>query len=354
MTLSIKISFKDWFRSSGAHVLVDGQFGSTGKGLLAGAIAEEFWSDVQAVTTNAGPNSGHTAYLHDRKIVLNQLPMFSVVADKICSARGVPNSLITYLNAGALIDPDILRSEVWEHSIPRLYIDPCAAKIDDDSRMLDEVTENAIASTGKGTGPALARKVSRVSSRAIFGPVSVMWPFLDRPEFRRLTTFIEVSQGFSLGINSGFYPHVTSRECTVAQALSDAGISPRDLRKTVMCVRTFPIRTGDTANSSGPCYPDQTELDWSEFDVEPELSTTTKRIRRVFSWSDRQFKQSLIANNPDVIFVNFCQYLDHMGQSVDDFVRGRVLEPYTKILGRKPDAILLGYGPRSSDIYPWE
>jgi len=69
---------------------------------------------------------------------------------------------------------------------------------------------------------------------------------------------MEVSQGFSLGINSEFYPKVTSRECTVMQGLADARIAPSKLAKTYMAIRTYPIRVGDVV-----------EVDDDDFEVPP-------------------------------------------------------------------------------------
>jgi GH24 family phage-related lysozyme (muramidase) len=159
--------------------------------------------------------------------------------------------------------------------------------------------------------------------------------------------FLEVSQGFSLGINSGFYPYTTSRECTVMQALSDANIHPSMYRKSIMVVRTFPIRV---AGNSGPCFHDQREMTWEELGVEPEITTVTKKIRRVFSWSDEQFMQAVMANRPDVVFLNFCNYLENLGADVDAFVQEHVMIPYMTVMRKLPDLILLGYGPKTTDV----
>ena len=67
-----------WFAENGVYALFDGQFGSSGKGLLAAAIGQAFKDDIDLVTTNAGPNSGHTAYIDGEKVVLHQLPMAGV------------------------------------------------------------------------------------------------------------------------------------------------------------------------------------------------------------------------------------------------------------------------------------
>jgi adenylosuccinate synthase len=171
-------------------------------------------------------------------------------------------------------------------------------------------------------------------------------------DLHRHVNFFEVSQGFSLGINSGFYPHVTGRECTVAQALADASVSPAMFQQSILSLRTYPIRVGNTENSSGPCYLDQREIGWDELGVTPETTTVTGRIRRIFTWSDTQFRDAVVVNTPSVIFLNFCNYL--RTENVDPFVRQNIVQPYFDMLGYAPKAVLLGFGPRTEDIRLWE
>jgi len=163
--------------------------------------------------------------------------------------------------------------------------------------------------------------------------------------------FVETAQGFSLGINSArFYPHTTSRECTVMQALSDARIPARMLKRSVACFRTFPIRVGNTVTGhSGGHYEDQAETRWEEIGQPPELTTVTKRVRRVFTWSRIQFRECIAANQPDLIFLNFCNYLREVGvsQRVNE-----ILDDYFHVTGRYPEAILGGFGPKCEDIHP--
>ena len=68
---------KDWFTVDGSYAIVDGQFGSTGKGLLAAFVERETCGHgnvPDTVATNAGPNSGHTFYDSlGNKHVLKQL-----------------------------------------------------------------------------------------------------------------------------------------------------------------------------------------------------------------------------------------------------------------------------------------
>jgi adenylosuccinate synthase len=321
---------------------VDGQFGSTGKGVFAGMIAEEFGDEITVAMNNAGPNSGHTTYHNGNKYVLKQLPTCGVIA------KAIGYSPKTWLNAGAIVNPDILRDECAAFNIVP-NVDPSAAIIDEDSVQMDVYTVQTLAGTGQGVGPALARKVMRMPN-AIVGQQPHLLSFANIGKqlsaWHEETTFLEVSQGFSLGINQGFYPNCTSRECTVSQALADAGYPPRAVRGVAMAVRTYPIRVGNTENSSGPCYPDQRELTWEEIGQEPELTTVTKRVRRVFSWSRQQFREAVMANHPDTIFLNFVNYLP-VGRldELIDWVR----DDYQDVTGERP-LIILGRGPKSTDM----
>lgn len=337
-----------WFQEKGAYFLVDGQYGSTGKGLVAGLLAEAFGDAVDWSVTNAGPNSGHTSYYGDEQIVLKQLPTYPVVAWK------ANKRVNTFLNAGAIIDMDILRQELDTHQMD-IFLHPYAAKIDGASVDADKSTIENIGSTGKGIGPALARKVGRSNDAVVGytlpGMSNVYSAKNDLIDYDKNIAFVEVAQGYSLGINSGFYPYTTSRECTVMQAMNDAAIHPKHYRQSIMVVRTYPIRV---AGNSGPCYPDQEELSWDDLGVKPELTTVTQKVRRVFTWSCLQFKNAVAANRPEHVCLNFVNYLNLNNVNVEEFVRYNVLKPYCDVMGTLPETLLLGFGPRASDTVCWD
>lgn len=346
----------DLFAPNGAHVLVDGQFGSTGKGLYASYLASEAFKNgvrFTATISNAGPNSGHTFYHEGHKHVLKQLPTFAVKMSLLTA--GFTNAV---LSAGAIIDPAILKAEAERYPLVQVYVHPNAAVIDDAAKIAESGGSiAAVAGTRSGTGAAVARKVFREAG-AIWGntgssrfnmPANVITApnklpidlYMDR-------VFVEVSQGFSLGLNSEFYPKVTSRECTVMQAIADARIAPRFVARTFMVIRTFPIRVGNFEGfSSGDCYFDQHEVDWDSIGVEPELTTVTKRVRRVFTFSNAQFKDALDANRPDFVLVNFMNYLKEQEEQ-DRFIRRvrGIADPF----GAK---LMFGFGPNDNDITPF-
>lgn len=347
------LSRAKFFSEPGAYVLVDGQFGSTGKGLAADLL-EQFDSEtgyrVGVVTTNAGPNSGHTAILDTgERVFTQQVPVFSACRGIRRREQDIPNPM-TYLNGGAVLDMSYVKKECEEFGLS-LYIHHAAAIINQSSYdAFDPKSLDKIASTGKGVGQAMAAKILRMDYN--YGAYASRYRHIVArgvQDFRQLVMFVETAQGFSLGINSGFYPYTTSRECSVPQALADAGIAPYDLQGVFMTIRAHPIRVGNTKDGeSGPCYPDQVETSWDKLGVEAELTSVTKRVRRVFTFSKMQFKQACLVNRPNVILLNFCNYL-----SWEDAV-ALATEVYGIQLSYVNGArLLIGMGPKASDVYTY-
>lgn len=333
-----------WFVEPGAYYLVDGQFGSSGKGLLAAVLARFGLGKIDMFTANAGPNSGHTALIGEHKIMTQQLP----VGVAVHSHYGAITT--AYMNAGAIIVPDLLKSEINQYFCPHVIVHPCAAVVL--PRHVEAETSNGaarVAGTGKGTGAALADKVNREGNLAKRHLSGIRVDNVNLSELRNSVIMVEASQGFSLGINEArFAPHTTSRECTVLQAASDARLPMGMRRNVAMALRTWPIRVGSTPlGSSGDFYPDQVETSWEELGVTPELTTVTKRVRRVFTWSDIQFEEALLVNEPDTLFLNFLNYLkdDQQGEFV-----ARVITKYKEVLGKEPLVVLGGFGPDIDDV----
>jgi adenylosuccinate synthase len=337
------------FKFKGVHCVVDGQFGSTGKGALTAYLADQALlfrkhTDFAGSIYSGGPNSGHTFYFADKRHVLKQLPVFSVYL----SLNNV--TVPIYLSAGAIIDRDVLQQEAARYPNIPIFVHPNAAIVTDEDRAAEhEGSIAAVAGTRSGTGSALMRKIAREpkaiarnSLGLLANNVSVQNHRIDAD---RRAYFMEVSQGFSLGVNSHFYPKVTSRECTVMQGLADARVAPRSLARTYMSVRSYPIRVGNVdGHSSGDWYSDQVEMDWNTLGVEPELTTVTQRVRRVATFSMNQFMEACHANDPDVVFISHLDYLDLAGR---DNLIGQITQ--ARAMMNKSFVIGFGYGPKVKD-----
>lgn len=356
------------FRKPGkASFILGGQWGSEGKGACAAFTAINC-PGFDIVTCNAGAQAGHTS-THDgvTKVVFH-LPTYSLY-----------QPVLTYLNAGSIIDPVGLLCELEDNpQVPRngFAIHPNAAIITQscrDAEMQDDSAQTKIASTRKGVGEALSRKVLRSGATAgsdfekfWYGPdIHKLRQYVRRVDLNecmsmaRESVLVEVPQGHSLSLDGPFYPHTTSRNCTVMQAMSDAGIHPEFYHTSMMVIRTFPIRVGNvsandpaplrsrTIYSSGGHFPDQRETSWAELGVAAEITTVTKRVRRVFTFSQQQVAEAIAQTRPSVIYLTFCDY--HQ-----DREKVRYLVSVLRTMAGPDVEILTQWGPTTADVIPAE
>lgn len=349
-----KHDFK-YIKPGKVSVLVDGQFGSTGKGLLAAYLASQPQNEVQVATTNASANAGHTTRFKDKSkkgFVCFHLPTFGIIQDKS----------VIYINAGAIIDPEILLGEIEEHNCgKRIFIHPRAVVIQPEHKDAERDHSSSttkLGGTQKGCGQALADKVLRKAKLAWQHPVlskfCTVFDLNDRLSKGQKVS-MEIPQGYSLSVNGPFYPKCTSRNCTVMAGMNDANVHPDFLGPVSMSLRTYPIRVGNIKDEngeiighSGPGYGDQYEITWNDLGVTPEITTVTKRVRRVFTWSDTQFRDATRDNRPDILFLNFVNYFKLPDQF--DSLVSKIVKDYRKIVGTTPD-ILYGMGPNVEDVY---
>ncbi len=286
-------------------LIVDLQFGSTGKGLIAGYLGET--GDYDTCITANMPNAGHT-YIDKKgkKYIFKVLPSSAV-------GRSIKQILI---GPGAVFSLDRLQKEmVHLRSDQTLRIHPNAMVLTA-NHIKKEENLTHIGSTKQGSAAAVIEKMMRS------GKVSIAKDFLrgtayqqyvaTHPEWKiRLESssgiLAEGSQGFSLGINTQFYPYTTSRDCGPAAFLSNMGLPIPMLSMVIGTCRTLPIRVGGT---SGDCYPDQEELSWDDLDLTPEKTTVTNRVRRIFTYSKMQIEEACWHCAPDLVFLNFANYVE--------------------------------------------
>lgn len=314
-------------------IIVDLQFGSTGKGLFAGYLAMQHEPDT--LITAWGPNAGHTYIDKKGKKFINIMLPNGIVSPKLKRVL---------IGPGSIIDPVRL---LWEM---REYEDAMVAPWNNMASSLRNVTlaihEHAavrqehhimaeagygfkIGSTMKGVGEAIIEKIRRrpedsiIAGDALHG-TELQQFLVTADEYQTLLSRaqhvqVEGAQGFSLSINHGFYPYVTSRDCTTAQLFQDCAIpfNDADFAHIHGVARTYPIRVANRFDpetklqigTSGPCYGDQRELDWkTDLGREPELTTVTKLPRRIFSFSEQQIEMACRMNGVDDIFLNFANY----------------------------------------------
>lgn len=301
-------------------IVIDLQFGSTGKGLICGYLADT--RDYDTVISANMPNAGHT-YIdaNGKKYMFKVLPSSAV-------GKSVKTVM---LGPGAIFSLSRLVEEMTHlRSDQRLVIHPNAVLLSEDHAKKERKKLQHISSTTQGSAAAMIEKIWRSGNAPTAGSILRGTKFdnlvASHDEWQiRLSMadaiLAEGSQGFSLGINTQFYPYTTSRDCTPAAFLSAMSIPLGMLSEVYGVARTLPIRVG---GPSGDCYPDQVELTWDQVGQPLERTTVTNKIRRIFTYSQKQMEDAIFNCNPDHVFLNFCNYVteeqvQHMVAHIDQF-----------------------------------
>lgn len=348
----------------------DLQFGSTGKGQIAGSIAHVWYPDT--VVTAWGPNAGHTFRTADRKHVTTML----------ASSAIAPSTESILIGPGSVLNVDKLAEEIMEAKDllrgKHLIIHPQAAYLQAHHAVTEANTLLHIGSTMKGTSEAIKDKVSRQSFATVKGSYSAIVPRLtkaiieaemslsissrvyDRAVDISERMIIEGSQGFSLGLHTDFYPYTTSRDISTAQLLADCRIpfpNKQYSLRTIGVCRSYPIRVanrkqGDVTYSSGGHYDDQEETSWEALGLVPEFTTVTKLMRRVFTFSHQQVIESCRIMAPDSIALTFCDYLDRSEVTPIQSVAPAVQDLVNGIEGATGRPVhVLSFGPTCEHVY---
>jgi adenylosuccinate synthase len=294
-------------------VIVGGQFGSEGKGQIAAHIAPEY----DCLMRVGGPNAGHTVFEKPFKHVFHLLPSGT--------HRAANTKLL--IGPGAVLNLEKILEEIRTFGIgsDRLVIDENAIIISDKDIATEAEMKEHISSTGQGVGVATAgnilARLLRKDDHKAKHYIKELRPFLGSTHLELEALFaagkrvlLEGTQGTGLSLQHGIYPYVTSRDTTVSGCLSEAGISPKRVRKIIMVTRTYPIRVGGT---SGPFLSNELTMqdiaDRSGKDVydlkKTEITTTTKKDRRIAEFSWALFRKACELNSPTDIALTFTDYI---------------------------------------------
>lgn len=352
------------------NIVVDGQHGSTGKGAVASHLA---WKNrPEILSTTNFPNAGHTSvYVDGSKFVAKMIPSPAILNKWVDDY----NPLVV-IGAGAAFNIDRLMEEIKECNIEdKIYIHPRAGVVTEEHKKVEsgdsELSTKHIASTMQGCAVAACDKIMRKPTTKlardykeitslVYGPYK-QFPGIqsDIPmplALQKLMKFgmsilHEGSQGFSLDINHGsHYPQCTSRSTTAMQNMADMGVPTSFVGDIYLVIRPYPIRVGNVVEdgnvvgNSGGCYSDNHEITWADVARDSgmppneaealytrELTTVTKRIRRVFSFSIKQVQEAVAINGANNIVLNFANYIDYsiygqtglneLPQKIKDFIR---------------------------------
>lgn len=336
-------------------VVVGGQYGSEGKGQIVAYIAKEYDLLVRV----GGPNAGHTIFVDPDPYTHHQLP-----SGTLMSNAGL------LLGPGMVINVDKLLKEISECEVEkdRLTIDPNAIIIDDNDIKQEEKLKADIGSTGQGVGHATARKImKRNPSTKLAKDITELKPYignaldlLSKTMARNGRILLEGTQGTGLSIHHGEYPYVTSRDTTVAGCLSEAGIAPSSVRRIVMVCRTYPIRVESPKGATSGSF--SKEISFKDIgersginpeDLEKhEITSTTKRKRRVGEFDWDLIRKAAFLNGPTDIALTFADYINienrqanRFEQLTDDTIN--LIEEIEHVTRAKISLIATGFNSRS-------
>jgi adenylosuccinate synthase len=333
-------------------VVVGGQYGSEGKGKVCAHLALN--GDADLMVRCGGPNAGHTVDLGTTKYELKQVP---------CGFVNKSTRLL--IAAGALIDLEILFHELELCGLgpDRLGIDVNAGIIGPNDRHAEasERLRDRLGSTGMGVGAAVSRRVLRSPDFRLASEVEELRPYLtsvseevDRAVQSGRSVVVEGTQGFGLSLyHTEEWPYCTSRDTTAYSFLGEVGVGAREI-SVLMAIRTFPIRV---AGNSGPLAG---EISWEALQAlsgypHPitELTTTTKRVRRVAQYDWDVVMRAVRANRPSGIAIHGADYISYENKGKSRY------EELTREFRRFVDEVeerlrvpvlLIGTGPHQNEI----
>lgn len=307
------------------RVVCGGQYGSESKGRTAGFLLDEAISPAPQLTIRVGgPQAGH--------IVVGRNPddpsdetyhwkLRAVPVGAVCR----PDSLLA-IASGSEVDPERLTLELRDldragyRASERIVLDPMATWMmpEHKQREVDSDLTQRLGSTSTGVGAVRCDRIMRTARTVNEGQNAQGWGYPEQTVRdlvnRHLAAdgevLVEAAQGCHLDLFRGPYPFATSGRTTAIDALAAAEVIPWAHPSTELqvwlAVRTFPIRVG---GNSGPL---QDETSWEELGLPPEITTVTKRIRRVGKWDPEQVAQSVEwCGGPPVVRLSI-SHLDYL------------------------------------------
>ena len=298
---------------AGATALIGAGWGSEGKGVVAAAITPWFRAAVRV----GGPNAGHTFYdQFGQKHVMRGVP---------CAAW-IDQTVDLIIGAGAVVDRELLEEEMASLPYRHITVDRGAVVVTELMRRQEEAMVGRIGSTAEGVGMARAEKIYRNANATKLAKdykwsdaVTISDTVLLLQEHLQMghEVLLEGTQGSGLSLHHGIspvaneplhmaWPFCTSADTNAAQLAADAGIAPSSVEHTLLVARSYPIRVGGNSGAMGD------EVQWADIPgaPEPELTTVTKRQRRIAMWNDEVFHRAVMLNNPCGMVLTFGDYLD--------------------------------------------
>jgi adenylosuccinate synthase len=311
-------------------VIIGGQYGSERKGNIALAKCDEY----DLLCRVGGPNAGH------------KVPLDESFTHRLLPSATTTSEAPILIGPGAVLNLEVLFDEIRDCGVEsgRLHIDPQAMIISKRDIRAEGALVSAIGSTGQGVGAATARRITeRKGTPVLAGQVSELGPFL-ASSYEVLSTayargdriLLEGTQGTGLSLYHGSYPHVTSRDTTVAGCLAEMGIAPARVRKVIMVCRTYPIRVQSPKAKDKTSGPMSLRTSWAEISRrskiplselrQVEKGSVSKKQRRVGEFDWELLHRAARLNGATDIALTFVDYLHIANREARRFDQ---LEPET-------------------------
>ncbi|MFH1106074.1 MAG: adenylosuccinate synthetase [Candidatus Aenigmatarchaeota archaeon] len=282
-------------------LVVDGQYGDTGKGKVAAYLAS---MGIDYSVRGGSVNAGHTV----GKYKFSQIP---------CAAL-FPGIQLR-IAAGAMVDPETFLKEVNAYGVQdRIKIDANAGVIEPRHRQEEEVdasgSAKAIGTTRKGIGPARIDRMRRVGAK-LAKDVPELSPYVQENVAEELYAahlnqgriVVEGVQGYNLSLFHGTFPYVTTIDTTASELMSEVGLGPRLADRIYLVFKAYITRVGE-----GPL---SNEISFEEAERRgiAEIATVSRRNRRSALLFDSngnpnepefaRMRNAVIANSPTDIVI---------------------------------------------------
>ncbi len=313
------------------NVVLDAQWGSSGKGKLCAFLADAF--GVSNTSSSNMPNAGHTvAFDNGNKYVVKCVPSALALNKELgYNIRG-------WISPGSSFFLQRLNEEL-ELTDSKVIVHERAQLMNEGHRLTEQTATKGIASTMQGCAAAMCDKIMRGKNVELMRNMKGFYPtILDPVQFRENSLDLiqhsmwlhEVSQGYALSIDHGTqYPNCTSRNCTTQAAMDQMSIPPNLVGDVYLNFRPYPIRVGNVVENgvevgySGDFAPWGEETTWDKVAdasgmpdeqknllKELERTTVTKRVRRVGTLSLEWLKEAAVYNGATKLSYNFLNYVD--------------------------------------------
>jgi len=302
-------------------IFVDALWGDSCKGKMAAWLSKKQDYDI-AVRAGTGTNAGHSAYIYEKMIKTNQLPLAGIITND----SGKRMTLA--VGSSVCVDPMKLYRELVEYNLfGRVMVDERCPIITEEHKKREaegsNYSESHTGSTKSGTGEARVDMVRRIAKRAgdvglVDGLTGDVAKLLNEAYDNGKKIVVEGAQSHYLSLYlSPEYPVVTSANCTASAFINDVGLAWNKVDDVCLVIKSAPTRVSQNCGD----LPGEISLEEMTKRRIVERGVTTGRVRRKsliipFELLDDVF----MINSPTYVALTFCDHVDDVPTEVPDLV----------------------------------